>query len=81
MQTPTTEIALARARTLCEVVGGTDELSRALSGLAAFYQVRGELEDASDIAKKLLDLAERKNDSSLAVWGHLALGSPLMWRG
>jgi predicted ATPase len=67
---PEAEQAYGRARALCQGIGEFPQLSRALWGLSAFYQARGELRTALELAEQLLELGGRP---SLLVWAHVAM--------
>src|SRR5262245_33029776 len=68
----------ARARELCKQMGETPQLFPVLFGLWAFYQVRGELQTARELAEQLLSLAQRQQDPALLLQAHYALGDTLM---
>lgn len=75
------EQVFARAHKLCRAAGDTPLLPRALYGLCTFYRNRGELEPAHELARQLLDLAERSGDPDLRLQGYLSLGSVVYWQG
>ncbi len=62
-----------RARTLCERLGTTPELSQALWGLWTFHALKAELSEALGIAGELLQLAERVPYPGVAMRGHWAM--------
>ncbi len=62
-----------RARTLCDRLGTTPELSQALWGLWTFHALKAELSAALGIAGELLQLAERVPYPSVAMRGHWAM--------
>ena len=62
-----------RARTLCERLGTTPELSQALWGLWTFHALKAELFEALGIAGELLQLAERVPYPGVAMRGHWAM--------
>ncbi len=66
---PEVGTAYTRARALCRQVGETPQLFPALRGLWEFYQIRGELETARELANELLTLAQRGHDSALSPGG------------
>ncbi len=72
--TPEVVQAYARAQELCREVGEGSQLSEALRGLCTFYQERGELPTARDLAEQLLRLAQRGQDPALLLWAHNTLG-------
>jgi class 3 adenylate cyclase/predicted ATPase len=71
----------ARARELCKQMGETPQLFSVLTGLSLFYQVRGELPTARELAEELLTLAQTVQDSALLLQAHSALGSALLHLG
>ena len=52
-----------------------------LFGLWGFYEVRGDLQTARELAEQLLALADREQDPALLLQGHRALGDTLVWLG
>jgi predicted ATPase len=71
---PEVEHAYTQARVLCQQVGETPELSKALFGLIMFYMGRSQLHTARELGETLLHLAQRAHDPALAVIAHFALG-------
>jgi predicted ATPase len=59
---PEVERVCTRARALCRQVGETPQLFPVLWGLWLFYEVRGELQTARELAEQLLGLAQRQQD-------------------
>jgi class 3 adenylate cyclase/predicted ATPase len=80
-RTPETERAYTRALELCREVGETPQLSQALWGLYSFYLVGSDLDIASELGRQLLEVAERAEDQSVVLLGHLALGVPRVFQG
>ena len=78
---PEVEHAYTRARALCERLGATREIGPVLFGLWGFYEVRGDLRTARELAEQLLTLAQRQDDPALLLQGHRALGDTLCWLG
>ena len=78
---PEIEIAFARAVELCARVGEGAELWRALSGLWTFYQFRGNVDRARELAEQLLESARPSGDAYGLFDGHSALGTTLYWQG
>jgi DNA-binding winged helix-turn-helix (wHTH) protein/predicted ATPase len=70
-----------RARELCEQVGDTTQLSKALIGLSAFHGLRGELQAALERAQDLLRLAQCTHDAFLHCVAHYRIGFALFFRG
>jgi len=78
---PEIEHTYARARELCEHVQDTSQIFPVLFGLWGFYQVRGDLQTARELAEQLLTLAHCQHDPALVLQGHRALGDTLCWLG
>jgi predicted ATPase/DNA-binding winged helix-turn-helix (wHTH) protein len=78
---PEVERAYTRARALCQQVGETPQLFPVLRGLCVFYLNRGELRTAHELAKQLLQVAQRVQDSALLLEAHHWLGATLLFRG
>jgi predicted ATPase/class 3 adenylate cyclase len=75
---PEVSQAYARARVLCREMGDPPQMFPVLAGLVGFYDVRGELDTAREIAARLPSLAEQAGDPLLkaaadAVMGYVAL--------
>lgn len=70
-----------RARVLCQQVGDGRQLFPVLFGLWSFYDVRGDLQTARDLAEQLLFLTQNQQDSILRLIGHRAIGDTLHWLG
>ena len=56
---PEVEHAYSRARALCQRLGDSHEIGPVLFGLWGFYEVRGDLRSARELAEQLLTLAQR----------------------
>src|SRR5918992_1372858 len=59
---PEVERVYARARELCRHMADTPQLFPVLWGLWLFYEVRGELQTARELAEQLLSLAQCQQD-------------------
>ncbi len=70
---PDVGLAYSKARTLCERLGDTPEISQVLWGLWVFHALKAELSTALEIATELLRLAERLPYPGLALRGHWAI--------
>jgi len=70
---PEVERVYARALELCRQVGDTPQLFPALWGSWGFYNVRGELQTARELAARLLSLAQSAQDAALLLEAHHAL--------
>jgi predicted ATPase len=75
------ETAYARAYALCENLGDTERLFAALTGLHSFYQVRGPIRTARDVAKRLVSLAEASQDEPQLAQAHRRFGWSLFCNG
>ena len=75
------ERAYARAYDLCENLGDTQQLFTALTGLHTFYQVRGPLVTAREIALRLLEIANVAKDEPLVAQANRRLGWSLFCLG
>jgi tetratricopeptide (TPR) repeat protein len=72
------EEAYTRALELCEGEGEVPQLLPVLRGLSSFYIYRAEFEKGARIGEQILSLAERYDDESARVEGHLVLGANLI---
>ena len=75
------EEAYERARVLCQGMTDAPHLFETVWGLANYYQARGILDVAQDLAEQLVTIAEHAAETRLAVWAHLQLGATLFFRG
>jgi predicted ATPase len=71
----------ARACELCQQVGDTTQLFKALWGLRSFSFVRGEYQRARELEEQCLRLAQRVQDPALLLGAHRALGATLLMCG
>src|SRR5205823_4626569 len=71
------EAAYTRALELCEGQGEIPQLLPVLRGLASFFIYRAEFEKGARIGEQILRLAERHDDASMRIEGHLVLGANL----
>jgi len=78
---PEVESTYARAQELCRRIGETPQLFQVLSGLFAFYLVRGKLHTARTLAEQCLRLAESVGDQTLLLDAHRMLGNVLHFLG
>jgi predicted ATPase len=78
---PEVEHVYTRARELCRQVGNTPRLFAVLQGLGAFYQQRGALHTAQELAEQLLDLARRAQSPPLLLRAYQMQGSTVFYRG
>lgn len=78
---PEVERVYARARELCQQVGETPQLPPTLWGLWWFYELRGPIQTARELAEQILGLAQRHGDPALLLQAHRAMGQTLFWQG
>ncbi|MEN8162137.1 MAG: hypothetical protein ABFS41_18855 [Myxococcota bacterium] len=78
---PEVEVAFERARVLCEAIGDSRGLGRALDGLAEFSVASGQMKRAGVLAMKVLAIAERIDDTDMALRGHYELAQSEFYRG
>ncbi len=75
------ERAYTRARELCQRIGETPQLFPVLTGLFAFYLIRGKLQLAQELAEQCLSLAQRLQAPDLCLVAHDELGETWFWLG
>ena len=73
--------AFERARLLCGEMDEVPRLARVLYGLSTYYQARADLRASIELGEQCLALAERIDDSSLRILGHLRLGLSFYYGG
>jgi predicted ATPase/DNA-binding winged helix-turn-helix (wHTH) protein len=78
---PETGQAYSRARELWEQLGSPMEFIEVPCGQSRYHAHRGELDQAQSLAKDLLHLSRRRNDSAGLVMGHYSSGRNLMFAG
>jgi DNA-binding winged helix-turn-helix (wHTH) protein/predicted ATPase len=78
---PEVERTYERARELCRCLGTQGELFPVLHGLWVFYEVRGELATARELAEELLLLAEREGDTAKLLQAHHVVGETRYLQG
>jgi DNA-binding winged helix-turn-helix (wHTH) protein/predicted ATPase len=66
---------------LCQQVGETPRLFRALRGLSSFYNGRGDPQTGRKIGEQMLRLAQKLQDPALLLCTHHALGATLLFLG
>ena len=69
------------ARELCEQVGHTRQLLRALNGLHAFHLVRANIQTAWELGEQFFRIAQRVQDPQALLWAHYELGETSFYRG
>ena len=65
--------AYTKARTLCDRLGDTPEISQVLWGLWVFHALKADLSTALETAKELLQLSDRLPYPGTALRGHWAM--------
>ena len=78
---PAAEQVYRRAQGLCEGIGATRELFTALWGLWLYVAGHGHLDDAWQIAERLMEIATRLQDRSLLLQAHHTLWATSLERG
>lgn len=68
------EEAYTRALKLCQQHGEVPQLFPVLRGLSSFYIYVGDFAKGARMGEQILSLAERNDDASMRVEGHLVLG-------
>ena len=71
----------SRARALSRNIGNETLLFQSLAGLWSFHLIRGELHPALEVAREMLQLAERIRNPGVLLNGHMAIGLPLFYLG
>jgi predicted ATPase/class 3 adenylate cyclase len=69
------EKAYARALKLSEGQGEIPQLLPVLRGLSSYYMYRAEFDKGIQIGKRILELAESRDDDYMRIHGYLVLGS------
>jgi serine/threonine protein kinase/tetratricopeptide (TPR) repeat protein len=70
-----------RARKLCSEQEESSQSIPVLWGLWSFYEVKGHLVMALELAEQMLRLAEKSKDDAFLLETHYALGDTLFWVG
>jgi class 3 adenylate cyclase/predicted ATPase len=78
---PDVERTYARARELCRHMVDIPQVFPVLWGLWLFYEVRGALQTARELAAQLLALAQRQQEPLLLLQAHRSMGQTLLWLG
>jgi class 3 adenylate cyclase/predicted ATPase len=78
---PETDKAFTRARELCERIGETEQLFRALFGQVATRLVEAKHRSALAIAQEMLSLSERLHNEAGRFMGHVDCGCALSHMG
>ena len=78
---PEVETAYSAAERLCTSVEDRSLLFRALRGLQTFAMVRGRVESATEIGRRLIEIAEADGDAGLLLQAHRPMGLNLLYCG
>ncbi len=78
---PEVERTYKRARQLCAEQGQSPHLFPVLWGLWNFYEVKGQVDTALQLAQQMLELAEESKETALLLEANYALGDTLFWAG
>ncbi|MBV8770744.1 MAG: AAA family ATPase [Deltaproteobacteria bacterium] len=78
---PETGRAFDRANDLCREFGTSSQIFAVLVGINSFYNGRGELRRAHELARQLLAMAESQPDRSLLVAAHWSMALNLCFMG
>jgi predicted ATPase len=81
MMAPEVREAYARAHALCQQIGETPHVFRALWGLVQFHGAQAQLRTAGELSQQLFHLAQRQPDTVFLLEGHLAMGAIAFYRG
>jgi predicted ATPase/DNA-binding winged helix-turn-helix (wHTH) protein len=73
--------AYTRAYALCQQVGETHQLFRALWGLMGFHNGHGRLRTGEELGRQLFDLAQRQHDPVLVQASHVIVGGNALYLG
>jgi tetratricopeptide (TPR) repeat protein len=75
------ETAYRRARELCTQIGDVPELFGILWGLWHYFDLKGNLDAALELAQELYELADASHSAGRRSQAHRALGETFLWRG
>ena len=75
------EQAYTRVRQLCAELGQNQHLFPALWGLWNFFEVKGQVGTALQLAQQMLELAKESKDTALLLEANYAMGDTLFWAG
>jgi class 3 adenylate cyclase/predicted ATPase len=78
---PEVEAAYTAAERLCRSVDDKSLLFRALRGLQTFAMVRGRVQSATEIGRRLIELARADGDPGLLLQAHRPMGLNLLYCG
>jgi class 3 adenylate cyclase/predicted ATPase len=78
---PAVEHAYARAHALCQQMGETPQLHRALQGLFTFYLGKAEYQMTGKLGTELLERASGEAQQYVRLVAHRMLGTTVFYRG
>lgn len=78
---PAVGTANARARQLCEKLGASAQLFPVIWGLGAYYAVRADLPNASELGDSALEVARDQGDPAFELPARLLSGGTQLWLG
>ena len=78
---PEVEAVYERARTLCQHVGETPQLTKVLVGLFLFYVNRPNFQTSHELGEQLLHLAHQAGDPARLLQAHMVQGVTAFWQG
>ncbi|MEE8180156.1 MAG: AAA family ATPase, partial [bacterium] len=78
---PDVERVYARAHELCKQIGDTTLIFPALRGMCGFYISRAETNNAHELAKQYLHLAQRARDTAQLLQAHYLMGATSLCLG
>ncbi len=78
---PEVQRAYERAHELCKQLGSPPQLSPVLWGLWAYYLVRSQFKNSTEIGQQLLNLAEQQNDTDLLLEAHASHSMSIFYVG
>src|SRR5262245_19540988 len=81
LASPAAGDAYSRAHALCQQMGDTPQLFRALYGLCTFHSAQAQLPTGRAFGQQFFDLAHRQRDPVLVCEGHLLLGTAALDQG
>ncbi len=73
--------AYERARDLCVTLRDDIQMGHALAGLSIVYSNAGRLDEGEQLAKEVMEIAERADDDSLRLLAHIQLAVPTCYSG
>jgi tetratricopeptide (TPR) repeat protein len=78
---PEAETAYERARVLCEALGDDVRVGYALTGLSIAHSNQGNVRRGEELAKQVLEIAEREDNDTLELLARIQLALPACYQG